>query len=85
MSIVKLTKWGNSLGFRVPALILKEANLAQGAELEICTKEAGVIILKQTENKQDGWTEKFNTIADSNSEESLLELTSSFDDEEWTW
>ncbi len=85
MTTVKLTKWGNSLGFRVPALILKEADLAQGAELEICTKEAGVIILKQKENKQDGWTEKFNAIADAKNEESLLDITSSFDDEEWTW
>ena len=85
MSTVVLKKWGNSIGVRIPALILKEADLAQGSELEICTKKNGVIILQQKENKQDGWTDKFNAVADSKDEEILLDVKSSFDDEEWTW
>tara|TARA_B110000908_G_C10143047_1_gene397700 strand:+ start:271 stop:558 length:288 start_codon:yes stop_codon:yes gene_type:complete len=85
MSTVTLTKWGNSVGVRIPALILKEADLAQGSELDICTKESGVIILKQKENKQEGWTSQFNAIADGKNEEIILDVSSSFDDEEWTW
>lgn len=85
MSTVTLTKWGNSVGVRIPALILKEAHLAPGSELDICTKESGIIILKEKVNKQEGWTSQFNAIADGENEEILLDVSSSFDDEEWTW
>lgn len=39
MSTVTLTKWGNSIGIRIPAVIIKEAHLYPGEELEIKTDD----------------------------------------------
>lgn len=85
MSTIKLTKWGNSVGVRIPAMILKEAQLSQGCELEIFTEESGVIILKLKQDSQEGWQEQFNAIADTPVHEDLLEVGTDFDEEEWTW
>lgn len=85
MSKVTLTKWGNSVGVRIPATVLKEANLAIGLELEISAEDRGVLVLKQKENLQDNWTAQFNAIADAEADELLLDNKNDFDDEEWTW
>ena len=85
MSKVTLTKWGNSVGVRIPALVLKEANLVLGVELEITAEDSGVLVLKQKENLQDSWTEQFNAIADAKDDELLLDHKNNFDDEEWVW
>lgn len=85
MSKVTLTKWGNSVGVRIPAVVLKEANLALGVELDICAKDTGILVLKQKENQQDSWTQQFNAIADAEADELLLDHFNNFDDEEWVW
>ncbi|MDP3558886.1 MAG: AbrB/MazE/SpoVT family DNA-binding domain-containing protein [Legionellaceae bacterium] len=85
MSIVTLTKWGNSVGIRIPAVIMKEAHLNPGSELEIRTDENGVLTLIPIKNQQEGWTDKFNVIAGSNHEEHPLDLSNDFDADEWTW
>jgi antitoxin MazE len=41
MPIVTLTKWGNSVGIRIPAIIMKEAHLTPGAKLEIKADKKG--------------------------------------------
>ncbi len=46
-----LQKWGNSLGLRMPSVIVKSINLKQGSELEIRLKD-GAIILIPKKNKQ---------------------------------
>jgi hypothetical protein len=33
---------------------------------------------------QEGWTEAFNAIADSNQDELLIDLPNEFDEEEWS-
>jgi antitoxin MazE len=35
MSIVTLTKWGNSIGIRILSMIMKEAHLYPGEALDI--------------------------------------------------
>jgi antitoxin component of MazEF toxin-antitoxin module len=85
MAIVTLTKWGNSIGIRIPSVIIKEAHLAPGEELEIRADENGMLTLTPIKNQQEGWLEKFNAAADFSSEEDHLDITNDFDMDEWTW
>jgi antitoxin component of MazEF toxin-antitoxin module len=85
MSTVTLTKWGNSVGIRIPASIMKEAHLVPGDGLDIRADEQGVLTLVPIKNQQAGWMEQFNAIADSSHEEGLLDLSNDFDADEWTW
>ena len=85
MSIVTLIKWGNSVGIRIPAIIMKEAHLVLGEELEIRADKKGVITLISIKNQQEGWMEKFNAIADSNNEGPYLDISNDFDADGWTW
>jgi antitoxin component of MazEF toxin-antitoxin module len=85
MSTVKLTPWGNSVGIRIPAAIMKEAHLMPGAELKITTNEKGGITLTPIENAKENWTAAFNAIADAEQDELLMDLPNDFDETEWTW
>ena len=85
MSTVILTKWGNSIGIRIPSNIIKEAHLTTGEKLDITVNETGEVILMPVKNRQAGWTEKFNAIADTEQDETLIDLPNAFDEDEWTW
>lgn len=85
MSTVTLTKWGNSIGIRIPSVIIKEAHLNPGEELEIRADKKGVLTLIPIKNKQEGWLEQFNASVDNSSDETHLNLNNDFDIDEWTW
>lgn len=86
MNTVKLIKWGNSIGVRIPASILKEAHLHLGEKLNIVVNKKGKISLEPVKNSQTGWTEAFNAIADSqHKDEGLMQIPNDFDEKEWTW
>ncbi|STX28863.1 antitoxin ChpS [Legionella beliardensis] len=85
MSIVTLTKWGNSIGVRIPSAILKEAHLNPGEELEITADEKGVLTLIPIKNQQENWLEQFNAAADSGNEKTAINIVNDFDKDEWTW
>ena len=85
MSTVILTKWGNSVGVRIPSNIIKEAHLTEGEKLNIIVNQNGSVILMPVKNQQEDWTEKFNAIADAQLNESLIELQNDFDKDEWSW
>lgn len=42
---VQLTKWGNSLGLRVPKVMAERLQLAEGSRVELETDENGRIIM----------------------------------------
>ncbi len=85
MSTVILTKWGNSVGIRIPAAILKEAHLSPGEQLKIMINKKGGVTLVPISNPQEGWLEAFNGIADIENEKFLINVTNDFDEDEWTW
>ena len=85
MSTVTLAKWGNSVGIRIPAAIIKEAHLTIGEELRIVASENGVITLIPVTDSQSGWTEAFNAIADAKADTLSIDLPNEFDEDEWTW
>lgn len=47
---VKIQKWWNSLGIRIPKTIIEEMNLSENAEVEVEHKD-GVIIIFQAQKK----------------------------------
>jgi antitoxin component of MazEF toxin-antitoxin module len=80
-----LTKWGNSIGIRIPAAIIKEADLTIGEEVKIVVNKKGIVSLIPISDPQEGWTEAFNAIADAEDDELLIDLPNKFDKDEWTW
>lgn len=48
---VKLNKWGNSLGLRIPKLIADEANLKPGSEFVLSIQKKGSFTLTLKEDK----------------------------------
>lgn len=85
MSTVMLSKWGNSIGIRLPSNIIKSAHLNSGDLLDISINKKGELKLVPIHDKQSDWMEKFNAVADAQSEKSLLDIKNDFDEEEWTW
>jgi len=83
MSTVKLTKWGNSVGIRIPTAIITAAHLTLGEELQIVANKKGTLTLTPVTNPQAGWTDAFNAIADSKEDELVIDLPNEFDGEEW--
>jgi antitoxin component of MazEF toxin-antitoxin module len=85
MQAVTLTKWGNSLGVRIPASIIKEAHLTPGDELNISLDKNGRLSLAPIKNPQAGWKAAFNAIADQDNDDLFLDSNNEFDQDEWTW
>lgn len=85
MQTVKLIKWGNSVGIRLPVAILKETHLMVGEELQITINKKGELIFIPVTDPQAGWTEAFNTIADADEGKLLADVQNEFDGDEWKW
>ncbi|MDX2345889.1 MAG: AbrB/MazE/SpoVT family DNA-binding domain-containing protein [Legionella sp.] len=85
MPTVTLKKWGNSVGVRIPVSVLKEAHLEPGESLDISINEQGALVLNPTQDKQTGWTEQFNAIADADDEAAITHISNEFDEDDWTW
>jgi len=73
------------MGIRIPAAVLKDTHWVPGDELEISVNKKGGVTILPIKNQQEGWTEKFNAIADAGQDELLIDLPNEFDEEEWTW
>lgn len=85
MTKVTLTKWGNSIGIRIPSTMIKEAHLVPGEELNIVSNKKGGFTLVPIKNQQEGWLEMFNTIADAEDDKLLIDSSNEFDEDDWTW
>ena len=48
---IRLQKWGNSTGIRIPKTILKSLNLKNNDLIEIAQEEDRIIISKSNKNK----------------------------------
>jgi antitoxin MazE len=42
---VKIQKWGNSLGVRIPKNIIEKVNLRENSEVEIDSSDGAIVIL----------------------------------------
>jgi antitoxin MazE len=48
---ITVSKWGNSLGVRIPVEMARELNLADGSQVECSISASGVIELTPPKNK----------------------------------
>jgi antitoxin MazE len=48
---VQLSKWGNSLGVRLPKLIVEQAQLRAGDQVEVSVAETGQVLLTPVQKK----------------------------------
>lgn len=60
---IKIARWGNSLGIRIPKHIAEQVQLNEGDEIEISTDENRLILIPQKkkytlEELLDGMTEE---------------------------
>lgn len=46
---VKIQKWGNSLGVRIPKTVMEKVNLKENSEVEIESKNGTIVIFPATE------------------------------------
>lgn len=79
----KIVQVGNSLGIRIPHLVLSELGLAHESEVELSTEE-GRVIVSPARRPRDGWAEAF---AKAGEPEGLLDAPSptKFDERDWSW
>jgi antitoxin component of MazEF toxin-antitoxin module len=85
MSTVTLTRWRNSIGIRIPSVIIKKAHLHPGDKLEIRANKKGILTLIPIKNQQERWLEQFNALTDDSNDATNLNLSNDFDIDEWTW
>ena len=55
-----------------------------GEVLDISIDERGALVFIPAQDKQAGWTDMFNAIADSE-EEIMPNISNEFDEDNWTW
>ncbi len=83
----QIIKIGNSQGVRIPELLLEQANLAEGEEIELVVDQEQ-IVLRSIAPPRHGWDEAFKAMAE-HGDDALLDdgaaTTTSWDDEEWEW
>ena len=49
--VLKLTKWGNSLGIRIPKNVIEQIKLQEGDELDISTEANKLILTPKIKKK----------------------------------
>jgi antitoxin MazE len=81
----RIVKIGNSLGVRIPKLLLEQSQLAEEVEIEAVDRQ---IIIRSARQPRDGWDTAFQTMA-QNGDDALLDNEarglSNWDETEWQW
>ena len=81
---VKITKWGNSFGIRIPLSILREAELEMNDLLYIEADQSGRIILNKKPGPKKGTLEYlFKDYADGAFKTELVDLGDPVGEEKW--
>ena len=48
---VQISKWGNSLGLRVPRNVALQTGLAEGAQVDVEARDDGSIVVRKTKRR----------------------------------
>ena len=86
MEKVKLTKIGNSQGFRISKRIMEKAKLKLNDEKEVFVNESNEIVIRSTKKPREGWEEQLIKAGSLDDHEKLI--PDFFEDEnfeDWTW
>ena len=82
----RIVKIGNSLGVRIPKVLLEQSRLAEEVEIEAFDRQ---IVIRAAHEPRDGWDAAFQAMA-QNGDDKLLDADeannlSSWDETEWQW
>lgn len=82
----RIIKIGNSLGVRIPKVLLEQSRLAEEVEIEAFDRQ---IVIRAAQNPRDDWDRAFQAMA-NNGDDKLLDADetnnlSSWDATEWQW
>ncbi|GAB6060844.1 AbrB/MazE/SpoVT family DNA-binding domain-containing protein [Desulfonatronum parangueonense] len=80
-----IVKIGNSQGLRIPKPILEQTGIVDDVEIEVGVNR---IIIRPVQNVRDGWDKAFAMMRENGDDSSLVEgmdLSHSWDEEEWQW
>jgi len=82
----RIVKIGNSLGVRIPKVLLEQSRLAEEVEIEAFDRQ---IVIRSAHEPRDDWDAAFQAMA-QNGDDKLLDAEetpnlSSWDETEWQW
>ncbi len=77
-----VVKIGNSKGIRIPAIILKECQIADKVEMEV---HDGKIIIVPISNPRKNWSEQFKEMRKKGADKLLIDDTLDANLEDWEW
>ncbi len=81
----RIVKIGNSLGVRIPKLLLEQSQLADEVEMQA---NFGEIVIRSVRKTREGWAESFKAMA-QNKDDDLIDgeqtTLTTWDETEWQW
>ena len=82
----RIVKIGNSLGVRIPKVLLEQSRLAEEVEIEAFDRQ---IVIRSAREPRDDWDAAFQAMRE-NGDDKLLDAEetrnlSSWDETEWQW
>ncbi len=82
----RIVKIGNSLGVRIPKVLLEQSRLPEDVEIEAFDRQ---IVIRAAQNPRDDWDAAFQAMAQNGDDQLLDEdevsSSSSWDETEWQW
>jgi antitoxin MazE len=80
--LTDVVKIGNSKGIRIPAVILKECQIADKVEMEV---RDGKIIIFPVAKPRKNWSEQFKEMSKKGDDKLLTDDTLDANLEDWEW
>ncbi len=81
----RIVKIGNSLGVRIPKVLLEQSRLAEEVEIEAFDRQ---IVIRAAQQPRDGWDAAFQAMRE-NGDDKLLDAEANnlsvWDESEWQW
>ncbi len=81
--VSKLIKIGNSQGVMLPKTLIEEAGLK--GPLDIKAENNTIVIKALEKSARTGWNDAFQQMGEMKDDASFLNLSNTFDNEEWEW
>ena len=81
----RVIKIGNSQGLRIPKPILEQTGIMDDVEMEV---EKNQIIIRPVKNAREGWDKAFIMMREKGDDTPLIDeidVSNSWDEEEWQW
>jgi antitoxin MazE len=81
----RVIKIGNSQGLRIPKPILEQTGIMDDVEIEV---EKNQIIIRPVKNARQGWDKAFKMMREEGDDSLIIDdidVSNSWDEEEWQW